>query len=387
MPSSASQSSSAKSHADFIIIGAGIAGASIGYWLSRTARIIVLERESQPGYHSTGRSAALFVASLGPPQIRALTVASQPFFDHPPAGFTESPILSPRGGLMTAEEAERDLLDEHFDVVREVDKNARRLNAEETIARVPVLKRERLVGSVYEPDAADIDVHALHQGYLRGIRQNGGHVACDANVSAIDRVGGDWQIEAGGQVYRAAAVINAAGAWCDVIARMAGARPLGLEPKRRTAFMFKPPAGVETRHWPRFGTVDGSYYVKPEAGLFLGSPANADPVPPQDVQPEEIDIAIAVERIESFTNLRVGQPLRKWAGLRSFVADGGLVGGYDDTIQGFFWLAGQGGYGIQTSAAMGEASAALALGQTMPAHLADSGLTASMLGLARLRTS
>jgi D-arginine dehydrogenase len=180
-------------------------------------------------------------------------------------------------------------------------------------------------------------------------------------------------------------IINAAGAWCDVVAQMAGARPLGLEPKRRTAFIFEAPAGIDTRHWPRFGSVDGSFYIKPEAGLLLGSPANADPMPPQDVQPEAIDIAIAVDRIETSTSLKVGRPRRVWAGLRSFVADDGLVSGYDSEVPGFFWLAGQGGYGIQTSPAMGEASAALALRQSLPHHIADAGLTAAMLGRARLR--
>jgi D-arginine dehydrogenase len=371
--------------ADFIIIGAGIAGASIAYWLSRVAQIVVIEREAQPGYHSTGRSAALFIESLGPPQVRVLTRASRAFFDHPPPGFAEHPILSPRGGLVTAGESERDLLDQHFETVRTETATARRLSVDETLALVPVLKRDRLVGSVYEPDTTDIDVHALHHGFLRGVAQHGGRIVCDAEARAIGRVGDAWEVAAGGQVYRAPVIVNAAGAWCDVIAQMAGARPLGLEPKRRTAFIFEAPAGIDTRHWPRFGGVDGSFYIKPEAGLLLGSPANADPMPPQDVQPEAIDIAIAVDRIETSTNLKVGRPRRVWAGLRSFVADDGLVSGYDTEVPGFFWLAGQGGYGIQTSPAMGEASAALALGQSLPHHIADAGLTAAMLGPARLR--
>ncbi len=170
-----------------------------------------------------------------------------------------------------------------------------------------------------------------------------------------------------------------------MVAERAGVRPLGLQPKRRTAFVFAPPAGVDPAPWPRFSAADSSFYVKPEAGLLLGSPANADPVPPQDVQPEEIDIALAIDRIERFTTLKVERPLRRWAGLRSFVADEALVIGYDVEVPGFFWVAGQGGYGIQTAAAAGESAAALALGKALPGHIADHGLTAAMLGPARLK--
>jgi D-arginine dehydrogenase len=374
-------------NADFIVIGAGIAGASVAYWLSFAARVVVLERESQPGYHSTGRSAALFAANLGPPSVRAMTLASRAFMERPPEGFAETPILSPRGALVTATAAQRSLLDQHFEIVREVSANARRLGAEESLALVPVLRPELLDGSVYDPDVTDMDVHTLHQGFLRGTKQRGGQIICDAEVAAIRRHRSDWEIEAGRQRYRAPVVIDAAGAWCDVVARMAGVPPLGLQPKRRTAFTFAPPAEHNIALWPRFGFVDGSFYVKPEAGLLLGSPANADPTSPHDVRPEEIDIAIAVDRIETYTTLKVNRLLRSWAGLRSFVADECLVIGYDEKVEGFFWLAGQGGYGIQTSVAAGEIAAALALGKALPGHIADTRLTAAMLGPGRLKKS
>jgi D-arginine dehydrogenase len=179
-------------------------------------------------------------------------------------------------------------------------------------------------------------------------------------------------------------VVIAAGAWCDAVAQLAGAAPIGLVAKRRSAFVFAPPADVASAAWPLFAGIDESWYVKPDAGMLLGSPANADPVAPQDVQPEELDIALAVDRIEVMTTLQVRRPTRRWAGLRSFVADGDLVGGFDPAVAGLFWVAAQGGYGIQTSAAMGEACAALVRGLPLPARIAAFGLSEAMLAPARL---
>jgi D-arginine dehydrogenase len=232
---------------------------------------------------------------------------------------------------------------------------------------------------VFEPEAADIDVHRLHHGFLRSIRRQGGAIVGDADVIQVGRDDrGRWQVDAGGVRYRAPLLVNAAGAWCDAIAALAGVAPIGLVPKRRSIFTFAPPADIDTTHWPLFGSVDERWYVKPDAGLLLGSPANADPVPAQDVQPEELDIALAIDRIEAATTLAV-RPRRTWAGLRSFVADGDLVGGFAADAPGFFWVAAQGGYGIQTSAAMGEACAALARGLPLPARIAAFGLDAAAL--------
>jgi D-arginine dehydrogenase len=369
--------------AEFIVIGAGIAGASVAYWLAPHGRVVVLEREPQPGYHSTGRSAALFMETYGPEQVRALTRASRHFFEHPPAGFTEHPLLMQRGTLAVAAKGQERALDEHWDEIRPSTTLTRRLDGPETCALIPVLRADAVIGSVFELDASDIDVNSLHQGFLRELRRRGGLVQCNADVSDIERHGGDWLVRAGGSTYRAPVVINAAGAWADTIARTAGVVPLGVQPMRRSAFTFAPPAGVAIAAWPAVIDVEESWYFKPEAGLLLGSPANADPVEPQDVQAEELDIALAVDRIESITTLTIDRPTRVWAGLRSFVADGSLVGGFDAQAPGFFWLAAQGGYGIQTSAAMGEACAALARGLPFPQHLQDFGLSAAMLSPAR----
>ncbi len=197
---------------DVVVIGAGIAGASAAYWLSKAARVVVLERESQPGYHSTGRSAALFISSLGPAPVRALTLATRPFFEQPPAGFADHPLLTPRGSIVAASQEQSGLLDEHFAIVREASATARRLTAAETLALVPVLRRDRLLGAVFEPEDADMDVHAIHQGFLRGIARQGGRILCEAEAMAIERHGGEWEVVTGGEVYRAPVLVNAAGA-------------------------------------------------------------------------------------------------------------------------------------------------------------------------------
>jgi D-arginine dehydrogenase len=370
---------------DVVVIGAGIAGASAGYFLSRRARVVVLERETQPGYHTTGRSAALFAESYGTPQVRALTRASRAFLEHPPGGFGEHPILGDRGALFVGDASQHPRLDALYDIVRGFTDRARRMDAAEARAMVPVLEPDFAARAVLDPLSADMDVHALHQGFLRGIRAHGGLVRCDAEVVAVERIGGAWRVHAGGQAIEAPLIVDAAGAWCDVVARLAGVAPIGLVPKRRTAFTFAPPDGVDASRWPAVIGADESFYFKPDAGLLLGSPANAVPVEPHDVRPEDEDVATGIWRIEQATSLRIRRPASTWAGLRSFVADGDLAAGFDADAPGFFWCAAQGGYGIQTSPAMGEACAALALGQPLPAHLVSFGVTAAMLSPARLR--
>jgi D-arginine dehydrogenase len=369
--------------ADFLVLGGGIAGAAVAYWLAPHGRVIVLERESQPGYHSTGRSAALFMESYGTPQVRAITMASRAFLQHPPEGFSDYPLLTPRGALMVATPGQEEVLEQHWQMLRGVTDKARRLDAAQTCALLPAFRPEKVACGVLEDDALDMDVHAIHQGYLRGMRRAGGELVCDAGVAALRRQGSIWQVQAGGQSYEAPVVLNAAGAWADQVGKLAGLAGIGLQPRRRSAFIFAPPAGVDIAHWPMAIGVDEDWYFKPDAGMLLGSPANADPVEPHDVQPEELDIALAIHRIEAMTTLTIRRPTRTWAGLRSFVADGDLVGGFDAQASGFFWIAAQGGYGIQTSPAMGEACAALARGAPLPQRIADFGLTAAMLSPAR----
>jgi D-arginine dehydrogenase len=370
---------------DFLIVGGGIAGASIGYWLSSYGSVVLLEREEQPGYHSTGRSAALFWEGYGTAQVRALTCASRAFLSSPPDGFSATPILSPRGALIFAPPQRELALQQLLDEISGHAPNARLVSPASALERVPVLRPEKVAAAVFEPDALDIDVHSLHQGYLRGMRANHGRMLMRAEVLSIEREASGWRVDSTSGELRAAVIINASGAWADVLAGLAGIEPLGLVPKRRSAFTFAPPPGLQIADWPMFISVDEDCYVKPDAAALLGSPANADPTHPHDVQAEELDIAIAIDRIQDYSTLTVRRPIRTWAGLRSFVADGDLVGGYEPGASGFFWVAAQGGYGIQTSAAMGEACAALAAGRAIPQHIADFGVNEQMLGPGRLR--
>lgn len=372
---------------DYVVIGGGIAGASVAYWLSKHGKVVVLERESSPGYHSTGRSAALYMASYGGEQVRALTLASRRFFDAPPPGFSASPLLTPRGAMMIAEQGQESQLEQHWSVLESMGTGATRLGAEKACQLVPALRREKIRDALIEPDAADMDVHAIHQGFLRGMTSHQGQLACHAEVNAIERHGLEWLVSTvDGRSWRTRIVINAAGAWADQIGHLAGARSIGLQPCRRSAFLFVPdePFSDSFRSWPMTYSASEDWYFKPDAGQILVSPANADPVHPQDVQPEELDIATAMHRVEEVTRFRIRRPSHTWAGLRSFVHDGGLVGGFDPVAEGFFWVAAQGGYGIQTSPAMGEACAALARGLPIPAHLTDWGLSARMLSPERL---
>jgi len=373
------------SQADFIIIGGGIAGASTGFWLSQHGRVIVLERESHPAYHSTGRSAALFTAAYGTPQVRALTQASRDFFDAPPSGICEHPLLTPRGEMTVDFSGDPAELNNQYLSAKATVPEMQLLSADEACARVPILRREKVHGAIYDPTASDIDTDALHQGYLRGIRRNKSEVHTDCEVLSLSRdAEGVWHVQTNTGTFSAPIIINAAGAWADKIGELAGAQPLGLQPKRRAAFIFAGPEGVDIHDWPMLVSLDESFYMKPDAGMFLGSPANADPVEPHDVQPEELDIAMGIYQIEEATTLTIRRPTRTWAGLRSFVSDGDLLSGFDPQVPGLFWVAAQGGYGIQTSPAMGQASAALVRGEVLPEQLTRFGLSANMLSPARL---
>ncbi|HRO53349.1 MAG TPA: FAD-dependent oxidoreductase [Alicycliphilus sp.] len=373
-------------HYDFVIIGAGIAGASMGWELAGQRRVLLLERESQPGYHTTGRSAALYSATYGTPNIRALTRASRAFYDAPPPEFGTSPILTPRGVVYLAGPDQLDLLDAAYAEILPLNPGVRRLTRDELLAELPCLRPEAVAAGMSEPGAADIDVHALHQGYLRGLRQRGGAIRCNAEVTGLQRLDDGWRVTlAGGEAITAGAVVNAAGAWADVVAALAGVPPIGLEPRRRTAFTFPVPAGMDAGRWPAVIGIDESYYFKPDAGQLLGSPANADPVAPHDVVPEELDVALGIHRIEQVTSFQIRRPSHSWAGLRSFVADGDLVIGWDNHVPRFFWLAAQGGYGIQSAAGAALLARQLALDEPLSASLVEEGVTRDALSPARLR--
>ncbi|MCG3188702.1 MAG: FAD-dependent catabolic D-arginine dehydrogenase DauA [Burkholderiaceae bacterium] len=369
---------------DAIVVGAGIAGASFAHALAPHARVLLLEREEQPGVHSTGRSAAMFMESYGPPQVRALTRASRAFYERPPAGFADTPILSARGALYVGWRGQEAALDAMLRELRATGSVVERIDAAQCLRRVPVLRAEGLVGGVLEADAMDIDVHALHQGFLRGFRRAGGVLWCSAELLGAEAGGSGWTVTlTDGRRIAARTLVNAAGAWADEVARRCGAQPLGIQPKRRSAFTFALPDGVDARGWPTVADVDERWYIKPDAGQLLGSPANADPVPAHDVLPEELDIATGIAAIEAATTLTIRRPARTWAGLRSFTPDGELAIGWDAQRSGLFWLAGQGGYGIQSAAGAAELAAGLWRGAPLSAALKAQGVATQALDPAR----
>ena len=368
---------------DVLIIGAGMAGASAAYFLAPHARLILLERESQPGYHATGRSAALYSETYGNATVRAITTASKPFYFQPPEGFSPYPLVTPRGALIVGGEADHAALRQTLQDMRALVPNIQWWTQFEILQRVPVLKPEVAVYGVYEPDAMDMDVHAIHQGFLRSARAAGAQLVCNAGVSEVSFDSGQWCVSTSAGHFCAPILVNAAGAWCDEVAQLAGVRPVGLVPMRRTAFTCEVPASARIQDWPLVIDAGETFYFKPEAGLLLVSPANADPVQAQDVQPEELDVAIAVDRLEAATTLQIRQVRRKWAGLRSFVADKTPVVGFAPDAPGFFWLAGQGGYGIQTAPAMGELAAALVRDLSGPPAMAALGVRQEALAASR----
>ncbi|MCC7046646.1 MAG: FAD-binding oxidoreductase [Alphaproteobacteria bacterium] len=364
--------------ADFIIIGAGIAGASAAYRLAAKGRVILLEREPRPGYHTTGRSAATFIETYGNRVMRGLTSTGRDFFLDPPQGFAEAKLVSPRGCMIVATAALMPKLNQAIAEAKELSPNVRALDTKEAQRFCSVLKPAAAVGAMLDPDAMDIDVDALHQAYLRGMKA-GGSLVTEAEVLGLERKSGQWRVATRQGEFTAPVVLNAAGAWADVIAGMAGASPVGLVPKRRTIVAFDPPADADARRWPITGGAGEDWYFLPQGGRVLGSPEDETPSAPCDAQPEELDVALAIDRIETATTMQVRRVQTKWAGLRSFVADKTIVAGFAREAEGFFWLAGQGGYGIQTSPAMGRVAAALATGADLPADIAERGITAAML--------
>lgn len=370
---------------DFLIIGAGMAGASAGYALASQVRVLILEQEDQPGYHTTGRSAALYAETYGNATVRALTTGGKGFYLNPPPGFAAHPLLLPRGVVFIGRADQRASLDAFLEEVSGLRSNIRRIAAAEVEAQVPVFRPGYVADAVLDPDAMDIDVHGLHQGYLRGLKARGGRVVTDAQVRGLSRQAGLWQVESKAGRFAARVVVNAAGAWADEIGALAGAAPIGLVPKRRTAIRFRPPAGLDVARWPTIIDADEQFYFRPDAGQILASPADETPMPPCDVQPEDLDIAILVDRLEQVVTLPIPRIESRWAGLRSFVADKTPVVGYDDRIEDFFWLAGQGGYGIQTAPGIAALVAALARHEPVPPELAALGVAEAALSPIRLR--
>ncbi|HZS85020.1 MAG TPA: FAD-dependent oxidoreductase [Stellaceae bacterium] len=369
---------------DVLVIGGGAAGASVGYELSRRGRVALVEREAQPGCHSTGRSAAVIAENYGPAGWRVLTTASRPFFENPPDGFSEHPLLRRRGALFlaTAEEAAA-LRRSAADLAR---RGARceLMPAADALRLCPVLRAETYALALYEPGCADIDTNALLQGYLRLARRNGAAVHFGAEAASIRREDGLWQVACGAVSLAAPVLVNAAGAWADRVAELAGLRRRGVTPYRRTAITFDPPEGSAIEDWPMTFDVAETWYFKPESGRVMVSPVDKTPSEPCDCQPDELGVALAADRIERATTMRVRQIRSRWAGLRSFAPDEEPVIGPDPEEPSFIWYAGQGGNGVMAAPAAAALAAACALGETVPEPLARLGIAGRMTDPARL---
>ncbi|HEX4780990.1 MAG TPA: FAD-binding oxidoreductase [Usitatibacter sp.] len=369
---------------DFVVVGAGIAGASVASALAARGSVAVLDMEDHAGYHSTGRSAALYSEIYGNPVIRALTRASREFLFDPPTDFTSHPLVSPRPTLYFAREDQVASL-QRMRADEDVRVGTRLLDAESAGAMVPIFRPGYLHAGALDPDSADIDVDALHQAFLRRARAQGGSVALGSAVREVRSDGNLWNVTTARETFSAPIVINCAGAWGDELARLAGVRPIGLQPLRRTALRIEPPGGTPVANWPAAIDVDEQFYFKPDAGALLLSPADEHESAACDVQPEELDVATAVDRFEHATSLRVARVTRRWAGLRVFTSDRTPALGFDDEARGFFWLVGQGGYGIQTSPALGRIAAALACGEAPPIDETVLGVRFDALAVERFR--
>jgi D-arginine dehydrogenase len=345
---------------DVIVIGAGIAGATTSFHLATDHKVALIEAEEAAGYHSTGRSAAMWIHNYGPADVRVLTGLSRVFFEAPPAGFADTPIMLHRPSVTIApvgKEAElARMLREGIGV--------RELPLSELKAMVPALRPGYAVGAAIEEDAFDMDVATLHQGFLKQFRGRGGVLGLRSRAGRIERRGGVWEVQVtGGAIYTAPVVVDAAGAWGDEVAVMAGVAPLGLTPKRRTGVIIDP-APWQVANWPMLAEIGHGWYCRAEARTrLMVSPADETPIHPHDVQPDELDVAIAIDRMQQALDIEVRRVERAWAGLRTFTPDGSLAIGWDGATEGFFWAVGQGGYGIQTSPAAGKLAADLISGR------------------------
>ena len=345
---------------DAVVVGAGIAGATAAAHLAADRRVALVEAEEAAGYHSTGRSAAMWIQNYGPPTARLMTGLSRAFFEAPPAGFADVPIMQRRTVLFLAPAEQMP----QFRAMLAAGEGLREIDPRDAAAMVPALRPGWAVGAATEGDAFDMDVAALHQGFLRQVRARGGVLALRSRAGRIERRDGAWHVAvSGGAVFTAPVVVNAAGAWGDEVARLAGAAPLGLQPKRRTGAIVDP-APWAVADWPMINDVAHTWYARPEARTrLMVSPADETDLDPQDAQPDELDIAIAIDRMQQAMAIEVRHVEHAWAGLRTFTPDRELAIGWDDAAAGFLWSVGQGGYGIQTSPAAGRLVADLVAGR------------------------
>lgn len=352
---------------EIAIVGAGIAGIGVAASLDPGRDVVVLEQEATPGYHSTGRSAAIFIQNYGNSVIRRLSRASAPLFANADPSYFPTPLLSQRGILYVADKAGMDDLAELLAEAEGLEP----MELEAVLEKVPLLSPDWLHGAAYEHDAQDIDVNALHQGWLKLARAKGVRILATAPLASAVYRDGRWLIEAGEYRIEARTIVNAAGAWADDVAARCGAQRIGLQPMRRSIAVLPVPSGFDCSRWPLVADAAETWYIKPEAGRLLVSPADEDPVDPHDAFADDMVLAEGLHRFEQATTQPVTRVESSWAGLRTFAPDRTPVAGFDPAVPGFFWLAGQGGYGIQTSPALSQLAAYLIDGKVLDAETND----------------
>lgn len=361
--------------ADFIVIGGGIAGISVAYELLPHGSVAVLEQESATGYHSTGRSAAVMSENYGPRLWSRLVTATRGFLENPPEGFTDLPLVTDRGALFLAQAHETGQLQAQYDDLIARGARVELMPAADALRYCEVLRADKYATTMYEPDCKDVDTNELMMGYQRRIRAAGGAVVTDARVTAIRRDANGWRVDTTAGEFHGGTLVNAAGGWVQQVAEMAGLGYRNVVPFRRTAVTFDAPSGSNLHHWPMTFDVAETFYFKPEAGKVMVSPVDMAASAPCDAQADEMEVAIAIDRIETFTTMKIARLSHKWGGLRTFAPDHEPVIGADPQDAGFIWLAGQGGNGVMASAASARLAASLAVGRGIPADIAALGIT------------
>jgi D-arginine dehydrogenase len=363
-----------RTSSDVIVVGAGVAGLSAAYELRHLDHVTVLEMEAAVAYHSTGRSAAVMSENYGPLLWRRLVTVSRQFFDHPPEGFSQQPLLHPRGALFLALEDEKQQLTEEANDLRARGARVELISPADAKEISPAIKAEEFALALFEPDCMDVDTNELIQGYLRALRRAKHDVVVDARVMGVKKANGLWVVTTSKGTIEAPILINAAGGWVREIAQMAGMPDRKVMPFRRTAVTFDPPAGSDVSTWPMTFDTAETFYFKPEAGAVMVSPVDMALSEPCDAQADELEVAIAIDRIQRYTDLDVRKIKHKWGGLRTFASDHEPVIGPDPGDPSFVWYAGQGGNGVMGGPAAGRLTALLALGDSIPDDIAALGV-------------
>jgi D-arginine dehydrogenase len=368
-------------HYDILVVGAGIAGASVAAYLAGSHQTLLVEMEERPGYHATGRSAASYEPNYGPPPMLAFTRASECFFRKPPTGFCDAPLLLARPSLFIEAVGQQ----EHARAFLEKASGIEEISKADALRLFPPLRPDYVCRAFLDRTTADMDVDLIHRGFLRMFKAAGGDLLLAAPVTASERKGGLWKVRAGAHDITARIIINAAGAWGDSLAARAGVGPVGLVPKRRSIAVIPFEHEQPWFHWPLVTDVGETWYAKPQSGKLIVSSADATPVEPHDAYADDMAIAEGVERLMAATAIDVNRIEHSWGGLRTFAPDGNPVVGFDPLVETFFWLVGQGGYGIQSAPALGETAAALVNGAALPPAVHDHGLDLAAISPERFR--